>query len=303
MELKGICPIIATPFTEQGEVDYKSFENLVHTLCRGGCQGVTLFGIAGEYYKLSDEECLKLAKLTTDICKQYETQSIISVTLHATELAVKRAKVYEDLGADCLMVLPPFFLKPGAAALYDHMKGIGKAVSIPVMAQYAPMQTGVTIDPTVFARLNDECPNIKYYKIECKPAGGYVTSLLPRLHEDASIFVGNAGYQFIECFDRGAKGAMPGCSMFDIYLKMYNEYISGDRAAAMETHSNYILPILNHIRQNEEMIMAYEKRILMRRGIIASDYCRRPTFAMDKYFDSLFDEHYERIAPLFKKYD
>lgn len=302
MELKGICPIIATPFTQSGKVDYDSFENLVHTLCKGGCQGVTLFGIAGEYYKLSDEESMKLAKMTTDICHQYDTQSIISVTLHATELAVERAKEYEALGADNLMLLPPFFLKPGAAALYDHMKAVGQAVKIPVMAQYAPEQTGVAIQPQVFAKLNDECPNIKYYKIECKPAGGYVTALLPQLHEDASIFVGNAGYQFIECFDRGAVGAMPGCSMFDIYLKMYNEYLSGDRAAAADTHSMYILPILNHIRQNVEMIIAYEKRILFRRGIIASDYCRRPTFATDSYFDSLFDEHYERIAPLFKQF-
>lgn len=302
MELKGICPIIATPFTLSGEVDYDSFENLVHTLCKGGCQAVTLFGIAGEYYKLSDEESLRLAKLTIDICKRYDnTQSILSVTQHATELAVKRARQYEELGADNLMMLPPFFLKPGATALYDHMKAVGGAVKIPVMAQYAPEQTGVAIQPQVFAQLNDECPNIKYYKIECKPAGGYISALLPKLHKDASIFVGNAGYQFIECFDRGAVGAMPGCSMFDIYLKMYNEYCSGDRAAAMETHNTSILPMLNHIRQNVEMIIAYEKRILFRRGIIVSDYCRRPAFTTDSFFDSLFDEHYERIAPLFSE--
>ena len=57
-ELKGICPIIATPFTEKGAVDYDSFANLVRTLIQGGCHAVTLFGIAGEYYKLTDEEMI-----------------------------------------------------------------------------------------------------------------------------------------------------------------------------------------------------------------------------------------------------
>jgi 4-hydroxy-tetrahydrodipicolinate synthase len=296
-QMRGICPIIATPFTDQGEVDYQSFENLVKVLVQGGCQAVTLFGIAGEYYKLSDEESMRLATLTVDTCRRYGGKSILSVTQHATELAVRRAKQYQDIGADCLMLLPPFFLKPGSAALYEHMKAVGLAVNIPVMAQYAPEQTGVAIQPGVFAKLHSECPNIKYYKIECKPAGGYVSALLPQLGPEASIFVGNAGYQFIECFDRGAVGAMPGCSMFDLYLKMYNQYMSGDRAAAMATHSDYLLPILNHIRQDVEMIIAYEKRILKRRGIIQSDACRRPTFATDAVFDALFDEHYERILP------
>ncbi len=297
--IKGICPIVATPFTISGEVDYDSIENLVKVMIQGGCHAVTLFGIAGEFYKLTDRESAKMARITVDMCKKYGGKSIISVTQHATEVSIGQAKFYEELGADCLMLLPPFFLKPGSAALYDHMKAIGQAVNIPVMAQYAPEQTGIAIQPSVFAKLNDECPNIKYYKIECKPAGSYISTLLSEIRNDASIFVGNAGYQFIECFDRGAVGVMPGCSMFDIYLKMYNEYISGNRTAAMDTHSNYILPILNHIRQNVEMIITFEKRILQRRGIIATDYCRHPTFESDAIFDSLFDEHYKRIQHLF----
>jgi len=48
-ELKGMCPIIATPFTEKGAVDFDSFENLIRVLIQGGCHAVTLFGIAGEY--------------------------------------------------------------------------------------------------------------------------------------------------------------------------------------------------------------------------------------------------------------
>ena len=166
------------------------------------------------------------------------------------------------------------------------------------MIQYAPEQTGVAISPAILARLYAEAPNIKYYKIECKPAGGYISSLLKTAGDGISVFVGNAGYQFIEAFDRGAVGAMPGCSMFDVYLKMYNEYTRGRRDLAMETH-NALLPMLNHIRQNVEMIIYYEKKILRKRGIIKSDYCRMPAFTPDAHYDRLFEEQYERISKFF----
>ena len=294
-EIKGICPIIATPFLENGEVDYESLENLIKTLIEDGCHAVTLFGIAGEYYKLSDEERKMMVKITVDTCKKYNGKSIISVTDHATENAVKSAKYFEEMGADCLMLLPPFFLKPGAGYLAEHMRAVAKAVNIPVMAQYAPEQTGVGIAPEVFVNLEKECPNMIYYKIECKPAGPYVTNLMKLTDGKMKIFVGNAGFQIIECMDRGAIGAMPGCSMFDVYLDIYNNYVEGNREKAIELH-NKLLPMLNHIRQNVEQIISFEKRILQKRGIIKTSYCRKPSYNTDEYFDKLFDEFYEEMS-------
>ena len=295
VEIKGICPIIAATFHENGEVDYESLENLVKTLIKGGCHAVTLFGIAGEYYKLSDEERKKMVEVTVKAAKDAGGKTIISVTDHATEVAVKTAKFFEESGADCLMLLPPFFLKPGAAYLYEHMKAIANAVSIPIMAQYAPEQTGVAIPPQTFINLEKECPNIMYYKIECKPAGPYVSELVRMTEGRMKIFVGNAGFQIIECMDRGAIGAMPGCSMYDVYLDIYNEYVNGNRDEAIKIH-NLLLPMLNHIRQNVEQIISFEKRILARRGIIKSAYCRKPSYNTDPYFDRLFDEFYAVMA-------
>ena len=294
-EIKGICPIIATPFTKNGEVDYEDLYHLVKTLINGGCDAVTLFGIAGEYYKLTDEERKQMVKVTVEAARETCGKTIISVTDHATEVAVKTAKMFEEMGADCLMMLPPFFLKPGASYLYEHMKAIGNAVKIPVMAQYAPEQTSVAIPPETFVRLQSECSNIVYYKIECKPAGPYVTSLMKLTNGNMKIFVGNAGFQFIECSDRGAIGAMPGCSMYDVYLDIYHKYAHGNRLEAIEAH-NQLLPMLNHIRQNVEQIISFEKRILKRRGIIKTDYCRKPSYNTDEYFDELFDEFYAEMA-------
>lgn len=185
---------------------------------------------------------------------------------------------------------------PSAGDLYNHMKLVGQAVKIPVMVQYAPEQTGVAIEPGVLQRLGNEVENIIYYKIECKPVGGYITRLLQLTEGRAQVLVGNAGYQMIEAFDRGATGAMPGCSMYDLYLKIYDLYFAGNRKEAIVVH-NDLLPMLNHIRQGVEQIIFYEKKILKKRGFIESDYCRLPSFTADAHFDRLFEEYYEQVSP------
>ncbi len=293
-ELKGVVPVVACPFNNDGSVDYESFVAMLRHLGSIGCDGLTLFGIAGEYYKLTDAEQFKLIGLMVDECKRMGIPSVISITQHATHSAIERAKYVESQGADMLMLLPPFFLKPTSEDLYDHMKAVTKAVSIPVMLQYAPEQTGVALSPAIFRQLSEEVPNASYFKIECKPAGPYISSFLKLTNSKTRIFAGNAGYQMIETFDRGAIGVMPGCSMAELYIKIYNEYFNQNKEGAVKLH-NALLPMLNHIRQNVEMIIYYEKKILVKRGIIASAHCRIPAFRPDDVMEDLFEMYYDSI--------
>lgn len=301
MKLKGICPIIETPFTMTGEVDYDSLQNEVFFLADGGCNAVTLFGIAGEYYKLSDEESKKMIRIVVDAGRKKGIATIVSVTQHATELAVKRAKYYQDCGADSLMIMPPFFLNPSQADTGNHIKQVCRAVDIPVVIQYAPEQTGVSIAPTVLADLSKDVSNELYFKIECRAAGAYISSLLSKLGNTGQVLIGNAACHLIECLDRGAVGAMPGPSMFDVYLAIYDMYAQGDREGAKTIHGSIILPMLNHIFQSVEMIIAYEKRILYKRGVIQTDYCRQPTFTCDPKYDEIFEECLEMVKEHFSK--
>ena len=88
--LKGIIPIIATTFAADESIDYASFRRELQYMKKAGCQGATLFGIAGEYYKLTDAECEKLIDVTVDECKRLNLPSVISCTPHSTAAAVAR---------------------------------------------------------------------------------------------------------------------------------------------------------------------------------------------------------------------
>ncbi len=297
-KIRGVFPIAPATFDHRGAFDYDSYRAALRAMIQGGCPGVTLFGIAGEYYKLSYDEELAALRITVEECHRLGVPCIVSNTRHATEVAVDWAKTIADAGADCMMVLPPFFLKPGGQALYEHMREVSKAVDLPVMIQYAPEQTGVAIDPAILAQLCQEVSNIKFYKIECKPPGGYISRLLQLVEGRTAVFVGNAGFQLIEGYDRGAVGVMPGASMFDLYLQVTESYRQGDRQRAIKVHT-VLVAMLNHIRQNVEMIIRFEKEIMYRRGIIANPYCRRPSYTIDKKAMRIFDELYAMIEPYF----
>jgi 4-hydroxy-tetrahydrodipicolinate synthase len=100
----------------------------------------------------------------------------------------------------------------------------------------------------------------------------------------------------IEAFDRGAVGVMPGCSLFDLYLQIVTAQAVGDRARAMTLHTD-LLAVLNQIRQDVEMIIRFEKHILWRRGFVATDYCRQPSYEPDQYEQRLFAELFKRVKP------
>lgn len=167
----GVNPIVAMPFTKEGEIDEVSFVRLLEHLTDTGAQGTTLFGIASEFPKLSDQERDRLAQMFVSTLAGSSLYGAMSVTDHSTEMAVKRARYYASLGVDALMLLPPFFLQPNPQAIQDHIFAVLEAVDIPVMVQYAPGETGLSITPEQLAAVAARYPHA-VFKIECNPAGG-----------------------------------------------------------------------------------------------------------------------------------
>jgi 4-hydroxy-tetrahydrodipicolinate synthase len=293
-ELGGICPIVATPFTEAGEIDFESLRRLVRTLAEGGCHGMVLFGVAGEFYKLSDDERARMIAAATDELADYDVPLLASITSQSSTVAAAEAAHAEREGIDGLMVLPPSTLDPSPDDQYDHLRQVAEAVDIPIMVQYAPETAGSPVPLDVFVRLSDELSNVRYYKIESEPPGRDISELVAETPDRVDVLVGYAGINMIESFDRGAVGVIPGCSLFDVYLEIYDRYRTGDREGALALHDS-LVPFLNHARQEPPMLVHYEKTILVRRGVIDTATCRPPAFHPDDVYDDHFEYHYDRM--------
>jgi 2-keto-3-deoxy-L-arabinonate dehydratase len=169
-DLRGCYPILATPFGEDGEIDGESVARLLRHLREAGLPGFTMFGLASEFYKLSDADRESLIEHAFEARAPGQIV-IVSATAHSREVATKQARRAEAAGADVLMLLPPFFLGPSEADLRRHVLEVAGAVSLPIMVQYAPAQTGVRVTVDFFTRLNEEAPNVRYVKVESVPPG------------------------------------------------------------------------------------------------------------------------------------
>ena len=283
----GNCPIIATPFTRDGAVDYESLEREIRRIAQNGCEAATMFGIASEFYKLTDDERERIVDVVTNTADDVGLSPVLSVTHESTDVAVQWAVDYEAAGADCIMVFPPR-RDPTVKEVLDHIRQIGEAVDVPVMVQHTP--ENVAIPPMQFAELHEEVPNIRYFKIELDPPGPYISDLIEATDGSVTALVGNWGYKMIDGYDRGAVGVMP-ISLYDeLYVEIHNRYLDGDRQGAVELHDE-LLSFLNDVQG-----IASAKRLLADRGIIETGYCRPPTGEIeDEVTERRLTEAHEHI--------
>ncbi|MBJ9294115.1 dihydrodipicolinate synthase family protein [Citrobacter werkmanii] len=276
-KIQGVNPIVAMTFTSQGDVDFASFRRLLAHLSGVGVNGLTLFGIASEFPKLDDSERLQLAEIFIADLADKGVFRALSVTDHSTDLAVRRARRYQSMGADALMLLPPFFLQPSLAAVQAHIAAVLEAVTIPVMVQYAPGETGVPVSPAQLAEVAKRYPHA-VFKIECNPPVDYTREFLERAPE-AHVLNGYAGLYMLQMLGVGGKGVMPGCSFSEIYVRIYRHWLAGEHQQAVQLHEA-LLPYIQRWMQHCEYIIQVEKTILQRRGIIDDDYCRKPGWSL-----------------------
>lgn len=296
--IAGIIPIVAATFSPAGTLDEDSFQGLVRHLLGTGASALALFGLASEFYKLADDERARMqALLLAETSRSPTVAGVISVTDHSWELAVRRARAAEEQGADALMLLPPFFLGPNEEALLTHLRRVVASVRIPVIVQYAPAQTGVRIAPEVFLQLCEELPNADFVKVETQPPGRYVSRLVARSHGRLRALVGYAGVQMPDVLARGASGIQPGCSFSELYVELWRRWQAGDQAGLLALHAR-LLPYISYWMQGVELIIRAEKRILLRRGIIASDYCRSPAYELDGREDDQIEQFLSEFGDL-----
>ena len=287
--VQGVCPVLETPFTDAGEVDFASFARLVDHVVRAGIRTVMFPGFASEYYKLSDTE---RANLTTALLDQVRGlpgfTTVISVPDHSTHLAVRRAAAAVAGGAAAINVLPPHLHAPSGEAVRDHVRAVVAAVApVPVILQYAPLQTGTALDAAAIARIARGSPQLVQVKVESTPPGALITALGAQDPVLTSV-VGYAGVQLIDALRRGAVGVQPGCSFVEIYRDIWTSWHAGRRDDAIETHRR-LLPYISYWMQSVELIITVEKRISFRRGLIGSDHCRAPMRRLDPEEDAMVE--------------
>ncbi len=193
-ELGRLLTAMATPFNENGEVDYEQAKKLAVALLDSGSDGLVVAATTGEAPTLSWEEELRLFKEVKSVVGN--RGSVIAYTgSNSTAEAVEATRGAEQIGVDACLSVVPYYNKPSQEGIYQHFKAIAASTSLPVIMYNIPGRVVVNMIPETMARLS-RIDNI----VGVKEANGdmaHVAQTIIQSREDFLIWSGNDNDTFL----------------------------------------------------------------------------------------------------------
>ena len=200
---KGCGTAIATPFTEDG-VNFEEFGKLLEDQIKAGVDAIIVCGTTGESATMSEKEKKDTIKFAIDkIAKR--TKVVVGTGSNNTKSAIEMSKYAEEVGADALLVVTPYYNKTTQKGLVEHYKAIASSVSLPIIMYSVASRTGVNILPETCLELS-KIDNI----VAIKEASGnisQVAKIASLCGDNLDIYSGNDD-QIIPVLSLGGKGVI-----------------------------------------------------------------------------------------------
>ena len=149
--LNGTATAMITPFNENG-VNFDAFGEMIEYQIAGGTDMLVILGTTGEPSTMTEEEKTAVMEYAVKKAKGRATL-VFGCGSNCTAHAVAAAKKAEEIGADGLLAVTPYYNKCTQNGLYEYYKAICEAVSIPVIAYNVPGRTAVEIQPATMAKI------------------------------------------------------------------------------------------------------------------------------------------------------
>jgi len=251
-EIKGIIPVLITPFKESGEIDEKAFRKLIRKVLNGGVHAVIPAGSTGEFAALTESE----HKLIIDIAIDEvggAVPVIAGTAAVSTAQTIKMSKYAVAAGADAIMVVAPFYCHPNDEEIYAHYKALSEAVDTTIVLYNNPGTSGVDIGPELVARIA-KFSNIGYIK----ESSGDMTRIMEitRLCGDNLKILCGCDTLSMEMFFMGAVGwiSPPSNLIPELCVELYNRAaVNSDLKTSKELYFK-LLPLFSFFESTGKYI-------------------------------------------------
>lgn len=236
---KGAGVAMITPFHEDKSVNYEELGRMLEAQVQGHTDAIIVCGTTGEPVTMSMEERTEVIRFTVEKIA-HRIPVIAGTGANCTQTAVELSVKAQELGADGLLVVTPFYNKATQEGLIEHYKMIAQSVELPIIMYNVPSRTGCNILPETAARLADEVENI----VGIKEASGdisQIAKLAARVKGKLDIYSGNDD-QVIPILSLGGIGVISVLSNVvpqDAH-DMVMEYLNGNTKKALELQLRYL---------------------------------------------------------------
>lgn len=234
---RGCGTAIATPFDENG-INYDAFSKLIENQIKNDIDAIIICGTTGESSTMSMEEKKNVIKFAINKINK-RTKAIIGTGSNDTKKAIEMSKYAEEVGADALLVVTPYYNKTTQKGLVSHYKAIADSVSLPIIVYSVPSRTGVNVLPETCLELS-KINNI----VAIKEASGnisQVAKIASLCGDNLDIYSGNDD-QIVPILSLGGKGVISVLSnVMPKYTKdMVYNYFNGKQEEATKMQLNAI---------------------------------------------------------------
>ncbi len=200
----GAAVALVTPFRADGTVNYDELGRLIDFQIENGTDALVIAGTTGESSTLTEQEHVDVIRYAVEHTA-HRVPVIAGTGSNDTSFAVELSKEAQNLGADGLLLVTPYYNKTSQRGLYVHYSRIAESVNLPIILYNVPSRTGMTIEVETAA-------NLAMYDniVAMKDAVGnitYTANLIERCGDLLTVYSGNDD-QIVPMMSLGAKGVI-----------------------------------------------------------------------------------------------
>ncbi len=185
--LKGSIPPLITPF-RNGKVDYDAYAGLVEFQVKNGSHGILVTGTTSEPSTLTTDERNRCVDVAVEaVNRKIPIVAATGSQSHAETVLLSEHA--ERAGADALLVVTPYYIRPPQRGLVAYYRDIGKRTNLPWMIYHIPGRAAISVTLETLDQINKACPNFVGMKHAVDDLG-FVSKCLDHFGKDFRIFVG-----------------------------------------------------------------------------------------------------------------
>lgn len=236
--LQGSIVAMVTPFREDGSVNFDALTKLLERQIAAGTDGILTLGTTGEYSTMTHEEDAAVVEHTIRVVDG-RVPVIVGSGSNCTATQIEKSVQYQDMGADALLLIAPYYNKANPEGMYRHFAETADRVRIPCILYNVPGRTGCSIPVPVVERLAKH-PNIAGIK-EASGDMSYAVKIARCVGPDFALYSGNDDIT-VPILSVGGSGVISVYAnvMPAMCHQIVADYLAGDRAKALENHLRYL---------------------------------------------------------------
>ena len=231
----GVQVVMVTPFKKDYSLDEDGLRENVHFLLKNGVHVLHPAGSTGEFWNLTTEEHKRVIKVVVDEVGG-KVPVIPGTGYSGTKQTIEMSKYAEDVGADGVLVLPPYYVIPTPEGIYQHFKTLSESIKIGIIVYNNPSMTKISLSTELLQKLAT-LPNV----VAVKDTTRDIIDIFLHLYalEDRLTFsVGLGELQAPYFYLSGGKGHVSDMANFapKHAVEMYNLAKKGDWGGMIQLH-------------------------------------------------------------------